>query len=165
MRGDRTTPVSRLDLERGAAVMDHTIVHFEIPADQPERAAKFYRELFGWNINRWENPGGIEYWMVETVPTNAEGRPVRPGVNGGLMPRMYPKQPPVNYIAVEDVDAAVAKAERLGAKVLMRRTPVPGMGWFAQLSDTEGNVFAVWQNDMAAAAEGAAAAQADGAGR
>jgi uncharacterized protein len=145
--------------------MDHTIVHFEIPADQPERAAKFYRELFGWNINRWENPGGIEYWMVETVPTNAEGRPARPGVNGGLMPRMYPKQPPVNYVAVEDVDAAVAKAERLGAKVLMRRTPVPGMGWFAQLSDTEGNVFAVWQADMAAAAEGAAAAQADGASR
>jgi len=143
--------------------MDHTIVHFEIPADQPERAAKFYRELFGWNINRWENPGGMEYWMVETVPNDAEGRPVRQGVNGGLMPRMYPSQPPVNYIAVEDVDKAVAKAERLGAKVLMGKHPVPGMGWFAQLSDTEGNVFAVWQTEMTAAAEQATAAQADGA--
>ena len=145
--------------------MDHTIVHFEIPADQPERAAKFYREMFGWNINRWENPGGIEYWMVETVPTDAEGRPVRSGVNGGLMPQMYPTQAPVNYIAVEDVDEAVAKAERLGAKILMTRTPVPGMGWFAQLADTEGNVIAVWQTDMAAAAEGVAAAQADGASK
>ncbi|HEU4473539.1 MAG TPA: VOC family protein [Gemmatimonadales bacterium] len=143
--------------------MDHTIVHFEIPADQPERAAKFYRELFGWNINRWENPGGIEYWTVETVATDAEGRPVRQGVNGGLMPRMYPNQPPVNYIAVEDVDEAVAKAERLGAKVLREKTPVPGMGWFAQLSDTEGNVIAVWETDMAAAP--AAAAQADGASK
>jgi predicted enzyme related to lactoylglutathione lyase len=145
--------------------MDHTIVHFEIPADQPERAAKFYREMFGWNINRWENPGGIDYWMVETVPTDAEGRPVRPGVNGGLMPRMYPAQQPVNYIAVESVDEAVAKAERLGAKVMMGKTPVPGMGWFAQLADTEGNVLAVWQTDPSAAPEGMAAAQADGAER
>ncbi len=145
--------------------MDHTIVHFEIPADQPERAAKFYRELFGWNINRWENPGGMEYWMVETVPTNAEGMPVRPGVNGGLMPRMFPGQVPTNYIAVADLDEAVAKAERLGAKVMMRRQPVPGMGWFAQLTDTEGNVFAMWQTDMAAGTAGAGAEQADGAQR
>ena len=142
--------------------MDHTIVHFEIPADQPERAAKFYREMFGWKIDRWENPGGMDYWMVETVPTDAEGRPVRQGVNGGLMPRMYPSQPPVIYVAVEDVDQAVAKAERLGAKVLMGKHPVPGMGWFAQLSDTEGNVFAVWQTDMTAKAEDTAATQAAG---
>lgn len=139
--------------------MDHTIVHFEIPADEPERAAKFYREMFGWNINRWENPGGIDYWMVETVATDAEGRPVRQGVNGGLMRRMYPEQQPVNYIAVEDVDQTVAKAERLGAKVMMTKTPVPGMGWFAQLTDTEGNVIAVWQHDPSAAMEQAAAGE------
>lgn len=143
--------------------MDNTIVHFEIPADNPERAAKFYRELFGWKINRWENPNGIEYWMVETVPTDEKGMPKRQGVNGGLMPRMYPTQQPVNYIAVESVDEAVAKAERLGAKVMMGKTPVPGMGWFAQLNDPEGNVIAVWETDNAAAAEQATAAQADGA--
>ena len=143
--------------------MDSTIVHFEIPADNPERAAKFYRELFGWKINRWENPNGIEYWMVETVPTDAKGMPTRQGVNGGLMPRMYPTQQPVNYIAVESVDEAVAKAERLGAKVMMGKTPVPGMGWFAQLNDPEGNVIAVWETDNAATAEQATAAQADGA--
>ena len=141
--------------------MDHTIVHFEIPADQPERAAKFYRELFGWNINRWENPGGMEYWMVETVPTDAEGRPVRQGVNGGLMPRMFPAQVPVNYVAVADLDESVGKAERLGAKVLVGRQPVPGMGWFAQLADTEGNVFGIWQTDMAAGTAGVAGEKAD----
>jgi len=131
--------------------MDNTIVHFEIPADQPERAAKFYRELFGWNIKRWENPGGMEYWMVETVPTDAEGRPVRQGVNGGLMRRMMPGQTPVNYIGVASVDEFVRRAERLGAKVVVPKMPVPGMGWFAQLQDTEGNVFAIWQTDAAAA--------------
>jgi uncharacterized protein len=145
--------------------MDSTIVHFEIPADNPERAAKFYRELFGWKINKWENPNGIDYWMVETVPTNEQGMPIRPGVNGGMMPRMYPNQQPVNYIAVASVDDAVAKAERLGAKVMMGKTPVPGMGWFAQLNDPEGNVVAVWETDPAAAGETTRAAQAEGATR
>jgi hypothetical protein len=145
--------------------MDHLVVHFEIPADQPERAAQFYRELFGWNIHRWENEGGMEYWMVETVPKDAEGRPVRPGINGGLMRRTFPGQGPVNYIDVADVDEFVGKAERLGAKVLMGRHPVPGMGWFAQLADTEGNVFAIWQTDMTAGTAGAAGKQAQQAGR
>ena len=131
--------------------MDHTVVHFEIPADDPERATKFYRELFGWDIEKFSAEGGPEYWLVRTVPVDAEGRPTRPGVNGGLMRRMAPGQTPVNYIAVEGVDDFVQKAERLGATVCMPRTPVPGMGWFAQLRDTEGNVFAVWEMDSAAA--------------
>jgi predicted enzyme related to lactoylglutathione lyase len=131
--------------------MDHTVVHFEIPADDPERATKFYRELFGWDIQKFESNGGPEYWLVRTVPAGPDGMPVRPGVNGGVMRRMFPGQAPVNYVGVERVDDFVKKAERLGAKVLMAKTPVAGMGWFAQLEDTEGNVFAVWQTDSAAA--------------
>jgi uncharacterized protein len=142
--------------------MDHTVVHFEIPADQPERAARFYRELFGWDISRFTAPTegmeyrdeGFEYWMVRTVPTDAQGQPTRPGVNGGLMKRMFPGQAPVNYIAVPNVDEFIRKAERLGAKVLMGKSPVPGMGWFAQLNDTEGNVFAIWQSDAKAGQTG-----------
>jgi predicted enzyme related to lactoylglutathione lyase len=135
--------------------MAHTIVHFEIPADNPERAAKFYRELFGWDIQRFEGSSegmdkNLEYWMVKTVPTDAQGRPTEQGVNGGLMRRMYPNQPPVNYISVESVDDFVGKAQRLGAKVLMGKSPVPGMGWFAQLNDPEGNLFAVWETDSSA---------------
>ena len=138
--------------------MEHTVVHFEIPADQPERAAKFYRELFGWSINRWEGsqeeregmdyrPENFEYWMVGTVPTDDQGRPTVPGVNGGIMKRMFPGQAPVNYLAVEQVDEFVRRAEQLGAKLIVPKRPVPGMGWFAQLTDTEGNVFAIWEND------------------
>jgi uncharacterized protein len=132
--------------------MDHTVVHFEIPADDPERAVKFYRELFGWEIKQMGGP--MDYWLVETVPTDGEGMPTRQGVNGGLMRRMMPGQTPVNYIAVEDVDEFARKAQQLGAKSIMPKTPVPGMGWFAQLKDPEGNVFAIWQHDMAAAAAG-----------
>ena len=148
--------------------MEHTIVHFEIPADQPERAAKFYRELFGWDIKQYEGTvaGGMDYWTVRTVPTDEQGRPTGAGVNGGLMRRMYPHQTPVNYINVENVEDAVSRAERLGARVLMGKTPVPGMGWFAQLTDTEGNLFAVWETDMSAAMSGAVAGgEASDAGR
>ena len=129
--------------------MSHTVVHFEIPAAQPERAAEFYRELFGWKIEHMGGP--MDYWLVNTVPTDAEGRPTEPGVNGGLMRRMMPEQTPVNYISVENVDQFARKAESLGAKVVVPKTPVPGMGWFAQLTDTEGNIFAIWQHDPAAA--------------
>lgn len=128
--------------------MDHTIVHFEIPADNPERAAKFYRELFGWDVKKYDDPSGqMEYWMVQTVPTDGQGMPTRQGVNGGLMKRMAPDQVLVNYIGVDNVDDYVKKAEKLGAKVHMPKSPVPTMGWFAQLKDPEGNVFAVWQTD------------------
>lgn len=138
--------------------MAHTIVHFEIPADNPERAAKFYRELFGWDIQRFEGSSeGMEYrdpdfqyWIVKTVRTDASGKPTEPGVNGGLMRRMYPNQPPVNYISVENLDEFLRKAEQLGAKQLMGKSPVPGMGWFAQLNDPEGNTFAIWETDSSA---------------
>ena len=136
--------------------MDHTVVHFEIPADDPERAVRFYRELFGWEIKHMGGP--MDYWLLETVPTDGEGMPIRQGVNGGLMRRMMPGQVPVNYIAVDDVDEFARKAERLGAKVIVPKMPVPGMGWFAQLTDTEGNIFAIWQHDMAAAGAEAGAA-------
>ena len=129
--------------------MDHTVVHFEIPADQPERAVEFYRELFGWKVEHMGGP--MDYWLVQTVPSDAEGRPTEPGVNGGLMRRMMPGQTPVNYISVENVDEFARKAEGLGAKVVVPKTPVPGMGWFSQLTDTEGNIFAIWQHDPAAA--------------
>jgi hypothetical protein len=131
--------------------MDHTIVHFEIPADDPERAAKFYRELFGWDIQQWAGEGAPEYWTVHTVPTDTKGQATRPGVNGGLMRRQHPEHPPTNYISVERVDEYLLKGKRLGAKEVMPKTPVKGMGWFAWLKDTEGNVFAIWETDEKAA--------------
>ena len=66
------------------------------------------------------------------------------------MRRMYPGQQPVNYINVEKLDDFLQRAQRLGAKPLMEKTPVPGMGWFAQLKDPDGNVFAIWEMDPAA---------------
>jgi predicted enzyme related to lactoylglutathione lyase len=51
------------------------VVHFEIAANDPDKAAAFYQEVFGWKITKWEGPQ--EYWLVET------GEEGEPGINGG----------------------------------------------------------------------------------
>jgi predicted enzyme related to lactoylglutathione lyase len=121
--------------------MKHTIVHFEIPADDVERAKKFYGELFGWQFS--SPPGFEHYWTFMTGDEDDAG--------GGMMVREAPDQGIVHYFQVESVADHVAKAEKLGAKTVMPRAPVPGMGWFAQLADTEGNIFALWESDKSAA--------------
>jgi hypothetical protein len=124
--------------------MDHTIVHFEIPADDVEKLGKFYSELFGWKIEKM--PGPVEYWGIATVPVNEKGMPQRPGVNGGMMKRQNPEHKPVNYIAVESVDEYVKKIEALGGRVIVPKMEVPGIGWWSLALDPEGNQFAIMQS-------------------
>jgi uncharacterized protein len=128
------------------AIVAHTIIHFEIPADDPGKLAEFYTNLFGWNIEKL--PGEAEYWGITTVEVDAQGRPSEPGVNGGMMRRQVPEQTPLNYISVESVEEYTAKATELGATVLMEKMPVPGTGWFAVLVDPQGNPFAVWETEV-----------------
>ena len=124
--------------------MDHTIVHFEIPADDVEKLRKFYGELFGWKIEKM--PGPVEYWGIATVPVDEKGMPQRPGVNGGMMKRQNPENKPVNYIAVESVDEYVKKIETLGGRVIVPKMEVLGIGWWALALDPEGNQFAILQS-------------------
>ena len=123
--------------------MDHTIVHFEIPADNVEKLRKFYSALFGWKIEKM--PGPMEYFGIQTVPINDKGMPMRPGVNGGMMKKQNPEHKPVNYIAVESVDEYVQKIEALGGRVIVPKMEVPGIGWWASALDPEGNQFAIIQ--------------------
>ena len=121
--------------------MKHAIVHFEIPADDVKRAQGFYKELFGWQFSN--PPGFDDYWAVD------QGEDASHGI--AMMKRQNPTHGPTNYIGVESVTDSLAKVEQLGGNVLMPKSPVPGMGWFAQCQDTEGNVFALWQDDASAA--------------
>ena len=117
-----------------------TICHFEITADDVARAQKFYSELFGWKIEKFQE-SEMEYWSVITAEPGK-------GVNGGLFKRQTPEQVGLlNYIDVESIDDYSAKVEQLGGKIIMPKTPVPGMGWFVICLDTENNTFAIWQND------------------
>jgi len=122
-------------------MVDHTIIHFEIPADNLEKLSKFYSELFGWKIEK--TPGPVDYWMIETVPVDEKGMAVRPGVNGGMMKKQNPEHKPTNYIAVESVDDYAKKIENLGGKITVPKMEVPGVGWWAMAIDPEGNHFAI----------------------
>ena len=110
-------------------MVDHTIVHFEIPADDVEKLRKFYSQLFGWKIEKM--PGPVEYWGIQTVPVDEKGGPMRPGVNGGMMKKQNPEHKPVNYVLVESVDEYVKKIESLDGKIVVPKMEVPGIGWWA----------------------------------
>lgn len=123
--------------------MDHTVVHFEIPADDVEKLRRFYADLFGWKIER--SPGQIEYWVIETVPVDEKMQPLRPGVNGGLYKKERPEFKPVNYISVESIDEYVQKVKTLGGTIIQPKQEVSNVGWIAIALDPEGNQFAMLQ--------------------
>jgi predicted enzyme related to lactoylglutathione lyase len=124
-------------------MVDHTVVHFEIPADDVQRLTKFYSKLFGWRIIKM--PGPTEYWGIQTVPVDENGMLLRNGVNGGIMKRQNPEHKPMNYIAVESVDEYVKKIADLGGRVVVPKIEVPGVGWWALALDPDGNQFAIMQ--------------------
>jgi len=123
--------------------MDHTIVHFEIPANNVENLRKFYANLFGWKIEK--SPGPMNYWLIQTVPVDEKMAPLRPGVNGGLYKKESPENRPVNYISVESIDKYIEKVKALGGKIIQQKQEVPGVGWIAVALDPEGNQIAMLQ--------------------
>ncbi|PVX26790.1 MAG: glyoxalase [Candidatus Bathyarchaeum sp.] len=125
-------------------MVDNTIVHFDIPAKDLEKLKTFYSKLFNWKIYR--APGPIDYWMIETVPVDANGMAVRPGVNGGMYKKDSPELKPVNYILIEDIDEYIQKIKQLGGTITQPKQEVTGVGWIASAVDPEGNAFAVMQS-------------------
>jgi predicted enzyme related to lactoylglutathione lyase len=125
-------------------MIDHTIVHFEIPADDIQKMKNFYGKLFGWKIEK--TPGPVDYWSIETVPVDKKGEPIRPGVNGGMMKKQNPQHKPFNYILVESVNEYSKKIEALGGKVIVPKMEVPGVGWWALALDPEGNQFGILES-------------------
>ena len=124
-------------------------VHFEIQAQDLERAAKFYRDVFGWTIEKW--PGlDYEYWMIMTAEKDSK----EPGINGGLLKRpadMPPEHCGVNAFVctmqVENYDEVAKKIEAAGGKVAMPKFALDGMAWQGYFLDTEGNTFGLHQTD------------------
>jgi uncharacterized protein len=122
--------------------MDHTIIHFEIPANDVDKLRNFYSDLFGWKITKL---GDMEYYSIETVPMDEKGNLKGPGVNGGLYKRDMPQQQPLNYIYVESVDEYIKKVTALGGQIIMQKTEITKMGWFSLAKDPEGNVFGLFE--------------------
>lgn len=126
--------------------MPNRVGHFEIQVDDMERAVKFYTEIFGWEIKKWDSPA-MEYWMVMTGKQDEAG-----GINGGMLKRPCPAPAPesgtnayVCTIVVDDFDAMAAKILERGGKEAMPKFAIGDMAWQGYFLDTEGNTFGLHQ--------------------
>ena len=117
-----------------------TIVHFDVPADDVERARKFYAELFDWKF--FAPPGFPDYYLIETTDQNGTS-----ALGGGLGKRGSPEQRIMNYFGVLSIEEYGERIGLLGGRVLVPKMIVPGFGYMAVCSDTEGNRFGLWQED------------------
>lgn len=112
------------------------VVHFEIPIDDSDRATSFYRQAFGWSLERW---GPVEYWTTEA----GEGE----GIGGALSKRSNDLPSLMFYVAVDNIDAALDVVEAAGGTRLTGRMAIPTVGWSAFFEDTEGNKIGLFQAD------------------
>ena len=127
------------------------VVHFEIHAENPERAVSFYRDVFGWEVEDWSEFAGMPYFGVKTGPQD------QMGIDGAIMKRMTPNMEvggpvagAVLTLGVEDFDAAATAVLDAGGSVALPKYALPGMAWQGYFHDTENNVFGIHQPDSEA---------------
>jgi predicted enzyme related to lactoylglutathione lyase len=114
------------------------VVHFELPADDPQRAVGFYTDVFGWRVDSWP---GVEYFLATTGPDG------EPGINGAILRRQAPITRPVTTVEVESLNDTLEKLKSAGGAVIDGKRAVAGIGWHAYCEDSEGNVIGVLQPD------------------
>jgi uncharacterized protein len=92
------------------------VIHFEIPADNPDRAVESYTKVFGWKFDKWQ--GQQDYWLI----TTGKGEP---GIDGGMLRRPHPSAGTVNTICVVSLDAAVEQVHGAGGKTVLPKMAIP----------------------------------------
>jgi predicted enzyme related to lactoylglutathione lyase len=123
------------------------VVHFEMPAEDRNRMAKFYTKAFGWQTQML-GPEMNEYVLVTTTEPGENGRPKNPGaINGGFYKKSadMPAQYPSVVIAVNDIKEAMKKVTEADGKVLGEPMEIPGYGLYVSFFDTEGNRVSMMQ--------------------
>ena len=115
------------------------VIHFEINADEPLRAKKFYESVFNWKIEKWGGP--VEYWTIDAGDDTEEG------IEGGMQKREQSEDQIFNYISVSSVDEFSKKIEANGGTLVSPKITVPGVGYFYMFKDTEGNKLGIMQED------------------
>ena len=123
------------------------VVHFEMPAEDKNRMAKFYTKAFGWQTQML-GPEMNEYVLVTTTEADENGRPKNPGaINGGFYKKSadMPAQYPSVVVATDDIREAMKKVTEAGGKVLGEPMEIPGYGLYISFFDTEGNRVSMMQ--------------------
>ena len=121
------------------------VVHFEIPADDMNRAKKFYKDIFRWEM--MDVPGYAQpYAIVRTVAVDEQNMPKEAGaINGGITKRSVKGETPVLVIDVPSIDEYLKKITKMGGRIVQPKQKVMDMGLYARVTDTEGNVIGVWE--------------------
>ena len=121
-----------------------SVIHFEIPADDMDRAETFYSKAFGWKINIIPS---MKYAFATTTETDEKMKPLQPGaINGGLLKKTDDIKSPMININVKNMEDAVKHVEAAGGKIIINPFPVGTAGISAYFKDTEGNVLGIWQH-------------------
>ena len=118
------------------------VSYFDLSADEPERAIKFYKKVFGWEIKKWEGP--FEYWLIKT------GGKDELGIDGGLAKRVNPTDSLTPFINVDSLDEYLNKIRSNGGEILKPKSPIPGVGYMSIFKDTENNIFGLIEEDESA---------------
>ena len=135
------------DIKRRKDTSMDAVVHFEIPVDNMARAKKFYKEIFGWEL--YDMPGDMGYTVVHTAPTDEKNMLKEPGaINGGLTNRTEKNEASVVVINVPSIEDYIKKIAKAGGKVVRPKVKVMDMGYYARVTDSEGNVIGIWENIM-----------------
>ncbi|MHC4844367.1 MAG: VOC family protein [Planctomycetota bacterium] len=113
------------------------VIHFDLSADNPERAAEFYRVAFNWKVTKWE--GSEDYWLIQT------GTEKEPGITGGVAGRIKPEDTTAIIFDVETVEEAEKKVVEAGGKIREGKKSIPGVGYLVMCRDTEGNTFGIME--------------------
>jgi predicted enzyme related to lactoylglutathione lyase len=119
--------------------------YFEIQADDPARAVRFYSQAFGWQFEKADGLP-IDYWRIVTD-----------GIRGGLLKRPAPAPPPASgtnafvcSMEVRNIDETSSRIASAGGQVALPKFAVPGVCWQAYFIDPDGNTFGLFQPDPAA---------------
>ena len=115
------------------------VIHFDLSADNPERAADFYRTVFKWQVSKWDGPE--DYWLIQT------GTEEESGVTGGVAGRIKPEDTTAVIFDVESVEDVSKKVVDAGGNIREEKKPIPGVGYLTMCRDTEGNTFGIMQLD------------------
>jgi uncharacterized protein len=111
-----------------------TIVHFELPSANTDRAKAFWSGVFGWKFGGMTEP--FVYLMTEgEEPVGAIYQSDELAGSG-----------PIVYMDTDDIDATMAKVRDAGGSADEKQS-IPQTGWFARCKDTEGNSFSLFQRD------------------
>ncbi|MBY6038017.1 VOC family protein [Fictibacillus nanhaiensis] len=114
------------------------VVHFELQVADPDKAAAFYKDVFGWQVSKWDGPE--EYFLVRTGEGEA-------GIDGGIMRSPDGVSRTTNTIKVDSVDDFLNKVTDSGGIVVVPKMAIPGVGYLAYCKDPVDGLFGIMHDD------------------